>query len=154
MANSNILIGGYTASANAMATPGAYKTIKPSSGNAAYFSIFNISGLQREYGTYFGGNLNTYLSSVCSSPDGSIFLGGTTTSTANLATPGSFISTFAGGVADGFFAKFDADNTITIAPLLNLSLCQGSVFNVAFTATGTYNTGNNFTILSTATHSQ
>jgi uncharacterized protein (TIGR02145 family) len=101
--NGNIIITGQTLSVNNIATSGSFQTIY--AGNAdGYFAKFNPAGLLL-FGTYFGGPGNDGSKYCCISEDGSIYLAGTTNSSFNIATPGSF-QQFKNDTTDAFLVKF------------------------------------------------
>ena len=101
--NGNIIITGQTVSVNNIATSGSFQTIY--AGNVdGYFAKFNPAGLLL-FGTYFGGSGNDGSKYCCISEDGSIYLAGTTNSSFNIATPGSF-QQFKSDTTDAFLVKF------------------------------------------------
>jgi gliding motility-associated-like protein len=148
----NIYLFGCTSSTNNISTPCAYQEnfggmIFPVSnvalvsggwppvGGDTYIAKFNQDGI-RLWGTYYGdksyegGGTWDVNASGCVDASGNIYLVGTTFSasaTGALATPGSHQTSFAGGVTDGFIAKFDAcfANTINLTDPANLKVCMG-----------------------------
>lgn len=63
---------------------------------------------QRIWGTYYGGNNGENQIASCTLDSaGRVYLAGSTFSTNNIGTPGSFLPAYAGGI-DGFLARFDS----------------------------------------------
>ncbi len=75
-----------------------------------------MSAQTRDWATYYGGSEreNSY-AAVCGAKDSSVILGGATTSTTNIATPGSYQDTNSAASASsdyiGFIAKFNSNGT-------------------------------------------
>ncbi|MEI6900261.1 MAG: hypothetical protein WCL00_10300 [Bacteroidota bacterium] len=102
----SLYLTGNSKSDNGISTPGSLQSL--SGGNLDAFLVkFRHSG-QRVWGTYYGGNLDEYVYQSCISGNGDIFIPGTTSSTNNIATSGSFYPSYNGGSADGYIAKFDS----------------------------------------------
>ncbi len=72
----------------------------------AFLIKFNSSGV-RQWGTYYGGTSIDNGISCSTDTLGNVYLGGTTSSTAGIATIGAFQSTYEGGV-DAFLVKFNS----------------------------------------------
>jgi len=113
-ANDNIIFCGSSFSANAIATPGTYLSVKPTAAMLAdcFIAKFNTAGL-RIWGTYFGGEDAEQIHSIKTDNNGNIFIAGWSQSTTGIGTPGSFQPNYAGGIlgdaGDAFLAKFDAN---------------------------------------------
>jgi len=75
---------------------------------AAYQGILTIDPVL-EWGTYFGGNSADRGRAVSTDHNGNVYIAGITKSTANIATQGAFLTTYAGGNNDAFIAKFHRD---------------------------------------------
>ncbi|MGE5424856.1 MAG: FISUMP domain-containing protein [Syntrophothermus sp.] len=104
----NIYVTGTTCSTSGITTPGSFQEIFGGGDDDLYIVKFDKTG-NRKWCTYYGG-VNTELIGCYSNivSDGAFFyLIGYTKSTNAIATPGSFQSTFGGGVSDGFMVKFD-----------------------------------------------
>jgi uncharacterized protein (TIGR02145 family) len=102
----NLYLAGITLSDNAISTPGSFQPLR-SGGDDAFLVKFTNSG-QRVWGTYYGGTLSDNAMGCSTGNNGDIFICGTTKSTNNIATPGSFSSSYNGGMYDGYLAKFDS----------------------------------------------
>lgn len=97
----NVYLSGFTTSTTNIATVGAHQSSGGGSGNAdAFLAKFNSSGV-RQWGTYYGGSGEDYMSEVEIAADGKIYMFGQTASTNNIATTGGYRSTILG--TDDFF---------------------------------------------------
>jgi hypothetical protein len=96
----------YPYSGTLIATPGSYQSVIGGGSSDAYLVKFNPSGI-RQWATYYGGNGSEDGLSCFSDAYGNIYLSGITTSTASIASPGAFQTSFGGGNYDAFLAKFD-----------------------------------------------
>ena len=103
----NIIAVGATSSLTNIATSGAHQTVLlgGASFGDGFIAKFNSIG-QLLWATYYGGN--SYDACYCASSDtsGNIIIAGTTGSSNNIATPGSYQDTSSSG--GNFFAKFTA----------------------------------------------
>ncbi len=111
--NGNVYICGYTSSTTGIASPGSWQVTYGGGDFDAFFAKYNNSGIQK-WGTYYGGELrdDAY---ACAFDGKSLYLCGSTNSTVNIATPGSFLSSGGGSLlyTQGFLAKFnDPDLTL------------------------------------------
>ncbi|PBQ31891.1 hypothetical protein CNR22_08955 [Sphingobacteriaceae bacterium] len=143
-ANGNVYMTGGTSTTNSavMATPGAHQSVAPSFTvpgpvNDAFLVKFNSSGV-RQWGTYYGGTNYEWAYGVAVNTTGDIAIVGTTKSTnsGTIATPGSHQSSFAGGLTDGFIAKFDASGTRLWGTYFGGSSGQDDVLYCNFDAGG------------------
>ncbi len=102
----NVLIIGYTASADSIATPSSFLTSYQGYGDS-FFAKFNSMG-QLNWSSYFG--FEDYDTGLSISVDSSnnIFLAGQTNSYMNIASEYSFQVEF-GGFSDGYLAKFNSN---------------------------------------------
>ena len=100
----SIFISGFTKQ-NGLATSGAYQT-SINGDTDAFLTKFDTAG-NVIWATYFGGSGNDYATSVMLDKDGNIYLTGGTNSMSGIATTGAFQTSYGGGGADGFLAKFD-----------------------------------------------
>lgn len=100
----NVLIGGYAASSNNIATSGTHKSFY--TGGADAF-IMKLSGNgNRIWGTYYGGGLSDIIQGiVCIDSD--IYISGYTDSDTGIATIGKQPTGAPGYFRNGFIAKFD-----------------------------------------------
>ncbi len=102
----NILVSGQTQSSSGIATAGAHQAII-GGGNDAFLVKFSKDGFLI-WGTYYGGSGADDGTSVTTDGVGNIFMGGTTASTSDIATPGTFQTAFGGGANDAFVVKFSS----------------------------------------------
>jgi hypothetical protein len=104
----NILIGGYTQSADNIASPGSYQPAL--AGMTDGFLVkFSAAG-SREWGTYYGGDLYEEIRALASGENGDVYLGGHTYSSEGIASPGSFQPS-SGGDRDAFFTCLDSSGS-------------------------------------------
>lgn len=96
--------------ANNIATTGAYQTTLQGFTDAV-IAKFDPDGLL-QWATYYGGNKAESPYSVCSDNSDNIILTGTTSSTSNISTPGSYKHLLT-GVRSAFIAKFNSDGIRT-----------------------------------------
>jgi uncharacterized repeat protein (TIGR01451 family) len=100
--NGNVYISGYTSSSNDIASGGYQNTL--GGGNDAFLVKFNSLGT-RLWGTYYGGVMEDYSSSVACDASGNVFSVGYTTSPSGIALNGH--QNTLGGVSDAFLVKFN-----------------------------------------------
>lgn len=101
-----IYISGSTNSSSGIASTGAYQTAIAGS-NDGFLAKFDNTGIP-QWSTYFGGSSADVNFKVACAQDGSVYIGGQTPSTSNIASTGSYQSTYGGGANDAYIAKFDA----------------------------------------------
>lgn len=134
----NVYLAGITGSSTSIATTGTYD-VSLGGTSDAYLVQFN-SGGTRQWGTYYGGAGTDGGLSCAIDLNDWIFLAGSTTSTADIASTGSHQDTFGGGVLpDGFLARFEFCTPPT-TPTVSLStgtVCEGD--SVIVTVTGSLN---------------
>ena len=118
--NGAVYLTGHCGSTTSIATPGSYQ---PSLGGStdAYMARFDNTGV-RQWGSYYGGVGADEGRSCAVSGIGhnkALYVAGTTRSTSSIATPLAHQAAFAGGIYDGFIAKFrECDATRdTISPV-------------------------------------
>ncbi len=112
----NVYMYGITNGSNNLASAGAFK-ITLSGKDDAFLVKFNSSGT-RLWATYYGGEGDDDPSGLACDRWGNVYIAGTTDSHDSIATPGSYMDTFAsqslGGkivytsYGDAFLAKFDS----------------------------------------------
>ncbi len=102
----NVFIVGYTSSANNIATVGSFQPIMTGE-NDAFLAKFDGNGTL-QWSTYYGDLMATDISDLCVDVNGNVYFTGTTTATANIATPGSHQET-PGGDLDIYLVKFNND---------------------------------------------
>src|SRR5690606_27187461 len=94
-ADNNVYITGQTQSTNNIATTGVHKSTL-TGGIEAFLVKFNAAGT-RQWGTYYGGNVDAYGHGLAVCPQGRIYLVGYTTNTTGIATTGAFKASYSGG---------------------------------------------------------
>ncbi|WP_289662403.1 T9SS type B sorting domain-containing protein [Flavobacterium panacagri] len=105
------------------------------SGTKSYLVKFNTNG-QREWATYFGGEMADNASTVYADNNFNIFLGGSTNSKTNIATPGTHQEnlypdkiSYQPNTADAFLVKFkDCDSNASISS--NSPICFGKTLEL------------------------
>lgn len=102
----NIYMSGYTRSTSAIATVGSHQSVFGGGIFDGFLVKFDASG-QRLWGTYYGGANEDRATEIAIDGDGHIYMTGTTESTSNIATAGSFQPTN-NGLSDAFLVKFDS----------------------------------------------
>lgn len=100
----NITIIGWTNSASLIASPGAFQTTFQGQQDI-FLAHFNNNGT-RLWSTYFGFDGLDIGLQVMADAANDLFISGWTSSTSNFATPGAFKTTYSGGTADTYLAKF------------------------------------------------
>ena len=94
----------------AIATVGSYQQV-----NAGFIDVFLAKfrplGV-RQWGTYYGGSSNEEALTCIADQIGNIYLIGWSISTNGVATSGAYQTTYAGGLRDGFLAKFNSSGSI------------------------------------------
>ncbi len=159
--NENVYAIGETVSTYGIASCGTYQTSfnpvpltisQPIEENPDAFLVkFNSIGI-REWATYFGDSLGTWVSGVAADDSGYVYMVGGTISNTGIATKGAYQTSFAGPsmgngpYGDAFIAKFygslitDAGVISVISPLANA--CPGKqVVKVRVKNFGNYNIG-------------
>ena len=106
----NVYITGLTNSANGISTPGAYQTTFAGGSYDAFLAKFNNTGAI-QWSTYYGGSGNDETAGVVYDGSGGIYITGSTSSLANIATSGSYQDTNM-GILDAFLTKFSTSGTL------------------------------------------
>jgi uncharacterized protein YjdB len=101
----NVFMGGYTASASGIASPGAYQTTY-GGGQDAYVVKFDALGA-RLWATYYGGPFTEWGYGLATDGSGNVYLGTETGSVSGISSPGAYQTSFGGGTWDAFLVKFD-----------------------------------------------
>ncbi|MDW8350218.1 MAG: putative Ig domain-containing protein, partial [Verrucomicrobiae bacterium] len=132
--DNSVYFGGYTNSTSPIiASTGAYQ---PSYGGGtwdAFLAKFNPTNGQRIWGTYYGGPQSEWIHSLTNDPTtNAAYIGGWTSSTSGIATPGTHQTAFNGGLFDAFIAKFSE----VFINLSNVPSCGivGQTINATVTA--------------------
>ncbi len=102
----NVYIAGWTGSATGIATPGAHQQVF--AGLADAFVVRYAPDGARVWGTYYGDVEFDFGLQLALSSTGQVLLSGWTSSAANIATPGAYQTTYAGGAADAFMVQLAA----------------------------------------------
>jgi hypothetical protein len=100
-----LLVGGSTASAAGIASPGAHQTAN-GGGTDAFLAKFSISGA-RAWSTYMGGTATDVMKGVRFAYDGNAVGVGETASAAGIATALAHQTTYGGGSSDAFVVQLD-----------------------------------------------
>jgi hypothetical protein len=100
----NVYLGGLT-NGTGIATKGAYQTSYAGGSADAFLVQFDSTGA-RKWGTYFGDSGYDYALCLTSDLQNNIYMAGTTSSTANIASSGAHQTVYGGDLSDAFIAKF------------------------------------------------
>ncbi|MCX6250284.1 MAG: SBBP repeat-containing protein [Bacteroidetes bacterium] len=103
--NNYLLLTGRSSSDTGIATLGTYQATLYNTSLDAFIAKFDSNGI-RQWGSYFGGEMNDESYSCSTDSAGNIYFCGNTNSTSNIASPGAHQSTYGGGLHDAFLAKF------------------------------------------------
>lgn len=105
----NVFICGETSSSSNIATLGSHQTVLSGSMDGLIAKL-NSSGV-RVWGSYYGGSTSIdRCNEIVLDSNLNIYAVGVTTSSSNIASPGSFLSSFSGNYM-GYLVKFDAAGT-------------------------------------------
>ncbi|MFN8713874.1 MAG: SBBP repeat-containing protein [Bacteroidota bacterium] len=132
----NFYLMGFTASTTGIATAGSYQTTYGGGSRDAFVAQFSLAGAL-QWGTYLGGTGEDRAYSGSTDLTGNIYLTGWSSSPNTIATPNASQTTFGGGTADAFLAKFK-DCTISISSASQTNnVCFGGTIGAAeITVTG------------------
>lgn len=100
----NVFLAGYTQSSTGIATTGSYQAII-GGGQDGFVAKFDSTGAQ-QWASYLGGSGTDRANSINCDAANNVYLAGYASSTAGIATTGSYQAAYGGGVVDGFLAKF------------------------------------------------
>lgn len=129
-----------------IATVGSFQPTKNDWSDVFLVKLNNL-GI-REWATYYGGNGNDELLSLCLDSSNNIYISGQTSSTDVMSTPGSHQINNSNNSNDGFIAKFDSTGNRIWGTFYGGNGGDG-FFNVSISndgylyATGTQNSSNN-----------
>jgi hypothetical protein len=104
----NIFITGITQSTTGIASSGSHQTSYGGGNWNTFIVKFNSSGV-RQWGTYYGANLETYGQGITTDVAGNCYIVGWTSDTSAIATSGAYQTTAAG--TDAFIVKFNSTGT-------------------------------------------
>lgn len=136
----NSYLAGRTNSLNGIASGGFQNTFGGGGSQIGFLVKFDSLG-NRIWGTYYGANPLDGYYAVSVSPDGNIYLAGTTWIETGISS-GGFQNSYGGGFSDAFLVKFDADGNRIWATYYGGNQDDNG-FNVATDAFGNvYLTGN------------
>jgi gliding motility-associated-like protein len=90
-----------------ISSPGSFQPAKAGGISDAFLVKFDFSG-NRQWATYYGGNLEEYVAGLNFGSNGYITICGVTLSTTGFGTSGTQQPAFGGGQRDAFVAQFDA----------------------------------------------
>ncbi|MBE0647106.1 MAG: hypothetical protein IH596_04900, partial [Bacteroidales bacterium] len=105
--NSHVYICGSTCSLTNISTAGSFQP-GTNGGDDGFLVQFDTSGI-RQWGTYYGGELDDRINYIKVAPNGRIILAGETQSVTGIASPGAFQTAFGGGNQDAFLGRFYPD---------------------------------------------
>ncbi|MBA3828577.1 MAG: T9SS type A sorting domain-containing protein [Taibaiella sp.] len=155
----NVSITGHSSSTTGIATANTNSFQTNYNGNRdAIVMKFTPIG-QLLDGTYYGSSGDDEGTCLAyNKSDGSVVMGGFTTSNAGVTTPLGYDTSYGGGSfggGDGLLVKFNQDTVVVInQPYRDTLLCPGSTFNVAYSTSYSFFSGNTFSVqLSNATGS-
>jgi hypothetical protein len=100
----HIYVGGYTGSTNGLSTQGVHQATYGGGDFDGFLLKFDSNG-QRLWGTYNGGPAIDGIMGITFDKSENVLVLGSTSSTSNIATTGTYQATFKGG-NDGFVTKF------------------------------------------------
>ncbi len=130
-ASGNLIVAGSSRSTTAIATAGSHQTVYGGGSYDGCLLKFNTSGVL-QWGTYYGGIYDDNIYSVAADPAGSIYVGGTTTSSTAIASSGAH-QTFLSGPYDGFVVRFSDATPISSTPSQTNVTCNGGCNGTATT---------------------
>lgn len=109
----NIYIAGLTYSVSNIATAGAHQTVY-SGARDAFVAKFNGWDGNILWASYYGGSSQDVVEAITTDKYGNSYITGQTSSTNNIATPGSYQPVLLAGAGDGtcFLAKFDSHGAL------------------------------------------
>lgn len=141
--NGHVYMAGNTSSLDNIATTGAHQvaigggTSYTNSGVDAFLSKWTDSG-ELLWATYYGGTAIDECLDLALDPNGDIYIGGNTTSTTGIATPGSFQSAKTGSASmpSAFIAKFDSTGARIWGTYLGGNGSDGTAFGMTIDVDG------------------
>lgn len=133
----NVIAAGQTASSNNIGSIGSFA----GGTSDAFVASFNAGSGSRNWGAYWGGTGNDIARAVAVAADGSIFVGGSTTSS-GLATSGAHQTTI-GGAEDGFVGRLSSAGQAQAATYFGGSDLD-RVSGIAVNANGVFITGHTY----------
>jgi len=116
----HVYIAGLTSSTNNIATPGGYHITFQGGIWDAFLAEFSHSGTLL-YGTYYGGSATDGANGVGCDSIGNIYLAGGTSSSSEIATPGSYLDIYTTDSGDAFLVKFDTGATSAVLQMQQIN---------------------------------
>lgn len=101
-----VYIAGTTLSTSGIATANGFQQVNAGGAAGDAFLVKFNAGGNRVWGTYYGGTANEAGHNLCYSPQGNIYMTGSSTSNNGIATPGTYKDTVT-GAWDAFIVRFD-----------------------------------------------
>jgi hypothetical protein len=146
----NLYFTGFTKSNTGIAANGFQNSYAGSGEDDAYMVMFNSAGV-RQWGTYYG-DIGADQGWGCAvNAAGESFMCGRTSSVTSIASTGHQ-NTYGGPtpsmaiMGDGFLVKFEGAPQIVTGTVLGSPFCGGESIAVPYTVSGTFNSGNVFTV--------
>jgi hypothetical protein len=145
----DVYLTGKSSSGNAIASATCQQNFN-AGGNFDAFLVRFKSNLTRKWGTYYGASGEDVGYGCCVHPTGHVYLGGYSTgpTSGNVATPGSFQSTYGGGMYDAVLAQYDTAGVMVWGTYygdtgddLGYTCTSDNVFNVYLTGATTTTVG-------------
>ena len=109
----SIIIAGYTASTNAIASGGVHQTVFGGGPYDAFIAKFNAIGAI-QWGTYYGGAGSDYINGIAQDASGNILITGATNSSNAIASSGVHQTVFGGSSSDVLIAKFSVTGMLPV----------------------------------------
>jgi len=104
--NGNVFLTGDTFSDTGISTPGSYQQNRYNTITIdAFLAKFDSNGV-RQWGTYYGGEMDDEGMSCSTDGSGNVYMAGDAPSHNNIASPGAYQTIYGGGSCDAFLAKF------------------------------------------------
>lgn len=109
--NGDAYVTGRTASSDFPITPDAYSKIFNGPNFDAFITKIDSKGTDLLFSTFLGGSFHDYATAIAIDTEGNVFVTGYTWSSDFPTTPGSFDTTFNGGIHDAFITKMNSKGT-------------------------------------------
>jgi len=106
----NVVLVGYTNSADSIATSGAFKTTLSGTLSDGFITNFDTSGVLK-WASYYGGTSQDYFYGVTAGAKDKIYCGGLTFSDTAIATADAEVPAYRGG-GDGMVTVFNSDGSL------------------------------------------
>jgi len=103
-----VYLAGKTSSTKSIATDGAHQYTFGGGESDGFLIKYNNNGV-RQWGTFYGGTKDEGINSVTIDNNGVIYIAGYTSSPESMAIGETHQTSYSGGIADAFVAKFSSD---------------------------------------------